>query len=83
MLLQRTIDRNELFVEAAKAKLDRQERGLPGEKGEKAARPEDLVSFFLMKRSTSCNIIPTDVFLFSGYMLNMRSVNLCKKLTTS
>lgn len=43
MLLQRTIERNQLFVEAARAKLERQERGLPGEKGEKAARPEDLV----------------------------------------
>ncbi|GAQ90361.1 signal recognition particle subunit SRP68 [Klebsormidium nitens] len=63
MLLQRTIERNQLFVEAAKAKLERQERGLPGEKGEKAARPEDLVRLYdtLLQNVSDLSDIATSV----------------------
>lgn len=46
ILLQRTIERNLVLVAGAKARLARQQQGLCEEKGEKLAKPEDLVRLF-------------------------------------
>lgn len=46
ILLQRTIERNLVLVAGAKARLARQQQGLREEKGEKPAKPEDLVRLF-------------------------------------
>jgi len=43
ILLQRTIERNLVLVAGAKVRLARQQQGLREEKGEKPAKPEDLV----------------------------------------
>lgn len=45
LLLQRTMERNLVLVEAAKTKLERQNQGI-GLKEEKATRPEDLIRLF-------------------------------------
>lgn len=46
ILLQRTIERNLVLVTGAKARLARQQQGLREEKGEKPAKPEDLVRLY-------------------------------------
>ncbi|CAM6094524.1 unnamed protein product [Calypogeia fissa] len=43
ILLQRTVERNQILVMLAKNRLERQQKGLREEKGEKPAKPEDLV----------------------------------------
>nr|XP_024397376.1 signal recognition particle subunit SRP68-like isoform X2 [Physcomitrium patens] len=46
ILLQRTIDRNLVLVAGAKARLTKQQQGSREEKGEKPAKPEDLVRLY-------------------------------------
>ena len=46
ILLQRTIERNLVLVSGAKARLTRQQQGLREERGEKPAKPEDLVRLY-------------------------------------
>ncbi|KAL3701446.1 hypothetical protein R1sor_019468 [Riccia sorocarpa] len=46
ILLQRTIERNLFLVTNAKARLARAQKGLREEKGEKPAKPEDLVRLY-------------------------------------
>lgn len=46
ILLQRTIERNLVLVAGAKARLTRQQQGLREERGEKPAKPEDLVRLY-------------------------------------
>jgi signal recognition particle subunit SRP68 len=46
ILLQRTMERNLVLVATAKARLIRQQHMLKEEKGEKPAKPEDLVRLY-------------------------------------
>ncbi len=46
ILLQRTMERNLVLVATAKARLIRQQHTLKEEKGEKPAKPEDLVRLY-------------------------------------
>jgi len=46
ILLQRTIERNLVLVAGAKVRLARQQQGLREERGEKPAKPEDLVRLY-------------------------------------
>lgn len=56
LLLERTVERNQLLVQLATARLDRQLQNSKEEKGEKLAKPEDLVRLYdtLLQVCTFC-----------------------------
>lgn len=46
ILLQRTMERNLVLIAGANTRLTRQQQGVREEKGEKPAKPEDLVRLY-------------------------------------
>lgn len=63
ILLQRTIDRNLVLVAGAKARLTKQQQGSREEKGEKPAKPEDLVRLYDILYQVN---IPHEMFRLNG-----------------
>ncbi|KAL2649483.1 hypothetical protein R1flu_017611 [Riccia fluitans] len=77
ILLQRTIERNLILVTNAKARLARAQKGLREEKGEKPAKPEDLVRLYdtLIQNVTDLSELVT-----SGRETNSRNLSFAKDL---
>lgn len=61
VIIQRTMERNQLLVNLAKSKLSRQQQGLREDKGEKMTKPEELVRLFdiLIQNATDLSDLAT------------------------